>query len=93
MQLTKQTLQDFLALRPAISMRKLSKHAGVHENAINQLYNACNCNLTEALKNKLLLILPTYGWIINEYKGKTYPVPEKYKEPILIGQIPMNKTI
>lgn len=62
MKLTKLQLQAFLTERPAISLRKLSLESGLHENAINQLFNGCNRNLTKSMSDKLIIILPKYGF-------------------------------
>lgn len=62
MELTKETLRQFLDKRPGISPRGLSLHAGLNENYINQLYNKSRRTLTEEGKNKLLKVLPLYGW-------------------------------
>ena len=62
MELTKETLKHFLQERPAITPRSLAMHAGVHENAINQLYNKSNRSLSTDLKQKLMDVLPLYGW-------------------------------
>ncbi|MCW0484083.1 hypothetical protein [Gaoshiqia sediminis] len=62
MELTKETLRQFLDQRPAISPRALALHAGLNENYINQLYNASNRGLTADAREKFLQILPLYGW-------------------------------
>lgn len=62
MELDKETLQNFLQQRPAISPRGLALHAGLNENYINQMYNKSNRGLTADGKTKLLKILPLYGW-------------------------------
>lgn len=62
MELTKKTLREFLDERPAISPRALALHAGLNENYINQIYNRSNRGLTADGKEKLLKILPLYGW-------------------------------
>lgn len=61
-ELTKEQLQEFLTKRPAISLRKLSIESGLHENAINQLFNGCNRNLTKNISDKLMVVLPKYGF-------------------------------
>lgn len=62
MKLTKETLRAFLDERPGISPRGLALHAGLNENAINQLYNKRNINFTERMREALLKVLPLYGW-------------------------------
>ena len=62
MDLNKQTLKEFLKKRPAVTARGLSLHAGVNESAINQLYNKSDKTLTQNLKDKLMQVLPLYGW-------------------------------
>ena len=61
-QLTKQTLRAFLNERPALTSRGLALHAGLNENAINQLYNKSGKNMTEKMKIALLEVLPLYGF-------------------------------
>lgn len=62
MELTKETLRQFLDDRPGISPRGLSLHAGLNENYINQLYNKSNRSLTGEAKVKLMKVLLLYGW-------------------------------
>lgn len=63
MELTKETLQQWLDDHKAITPRSLAIEAGLNENYINQLYNKSNKNLTLTAKEKLLPVLEKYGWI------------------------------
>ena len=67
MELTKETLHQFLDERPAISPRALALQAGLNENYINQMYNKSNRGLTSEGKNKLMNVLPLYGWNSSEH--------------------------
>lgn len=62
MTLTKQSLRTFLDERPALSERKLALDAGLNECAIYQMYNAKDLPMTKRCKEKLLNVLPKYGW-------------------------------
>jgi len=61
-ELTKQSLHDWLDLHPAISKRELAKEAGLHSEAISHLYNSLNRNISQIMKEKLIPVLKKYGW-------------------------------
>ena len=60
-ELTKESLKEFLDTHPAISMRGLAIEANVSENAIRSLYNKMDRSLTSGLKEKLIPVLKNYG--------------------------------
>jgi plasmid maintenance system antidote protein VapI len=62
MELTKETLKNWLQEHSAISQREMAREAGLHTEAIMHLYNAKNRNLTPAMAEKLLPVLQKYGW-------------------------------
>jgi len=62
MELTKESLHEWLVLHPAISQRELAKEAGLHSEAISHLYNSLNRNISQTMKEKLLPVLKKYGW-------------------------------
>jgi hypothetical protein len=62
MELTKETLHSWLNSHPAISKRVLAEEAGLHPEAIRELYNTKNRNLTGPMVQKLLPVLEKYGW-------------------------------
>lgn len=62
MELTKETLQQWLTAHPAISARALSIEAGLSPTYIAQLYNARNKNMAPAAAAKLLPVLEKYGY-------------------------------
>lgn len=61
MELTKETLREFLDSHPAVSPRALSIEAGLNPMYINQLYNSGK-SLTDKAIEKLLPVLEKYGW-------------------------------
>ena len=62
MELTKETLQQWLDRHPAISQRAICIEAKLPPEAIHHLYNAKNRNLTQKMKEKLQPVLVKYGW-------------------------------
>ncbi|MFZ7121790.1 MAG: hypothetical protein ACOWWH_12690 [Eubacteriaceae bacterium] len=60
--LTKEQLKQFLTDHPAISKRSLSLEANLNENAINQLFNKSNRNITQNISDKLIKVMIKYGY-------------------------------